>query len=258
MDGSNFALPETADGSSGSAVGLFSHVSSTCTNDRVQLLDNNRVIATSKQDKPELVYFDPVGDLIIQIPGTSDEAITYSYVVSTSVLTLASPVFKALLNGNMSEAYALRDEGQSRIVLQDDDPKAMELLFKILHHCARKEMNVTIRDLAAVAVLCDKYDCIGVASPWILTWSEGIDDTGTALEIGLILLIYYFLCLPTKFGEVSKNAIKILKPGFQNVWLCHPLIRLFPQEITGQFIDLCSYYSMLTPAQMISLRRCYA
>lgn len=82
--------------------------------------------------------------------------------VSSVVLSMASPVFKAMFSGKFAEAK------QSEISLKDDNPTAMLVLCRLLHHLSVDledlkpwdNWNVTERyTLLDFAVLADKYDC---------------------------------------------------------------------------------------------------
>jgi hypothetical protein len=86
-----------------------------------------------------------------------------SVATSRAVLTILSPVFKAMLTGGFREARATI----SKIPLPDDDPNALLLLLRIAH-LKFKDLPDTLsfQDLYKLAVVCDKYDAVGVVRPF--------------------------------------------------------------------------------------------
>ena len=86
-----------------------------------------------------------------------------SVAASRTVLTILSPVFKAMLTGGFREAGATI----SQIPLPDDDPDALLLLLRIAH-LKFKDLPDTLsfRALYKLAVVCDKYDAAGVFRPF--------------------------------------------------------------------------------------------
>ena len=86
-----------------------------------------------------------------------------SVATSRAVLTILSPVFKAMLTGGFREAGAAISE----IPLPDDDPEALLLLLRIAHLKFKDLPNtISFRALYRLAVICDKYDAVGVVKPF--------------------------------------------------------------------------------------------
>jgi hypothetical protein len=74
-------------------------------------------------------------------------------------MTVASPVFKALLKGKFREAEEMRTKGFGRIDLLDDDPEAFEILLNLIHlNHAVIPVKVDLCLLVHLAILVDKYD----------------------------------------------------------------------------------------------------
>jgi hypothetical protein len=80
-------------------------------------------------------------------------------LVSSKHLTSASPVFKAMLrNGSFQEGRTLAAAGKVTIPLPEDDSTAMKILLDILHHRSRQvPKTVTLKELAHLMILGDKY-----------------------------------------------------------------------------------------------------
>ncbi|KAK7890677.1 hypothetical protein LTR67_007886 [Exophiala xenobiotica] len=115
----------------------------------------------------EAVMVDPDGDLILQVgqkQDKNDEPSASGKVkclrVSSKILTITSPVFKAMLCGPFLEGQlALSNVNPPVLPLPEDDPEAMELLTNVLHY-----QNITPREdlslqLCELAVTGDKYHC---------------------------------------------------------------------------------------------------
>ncbi|KAK5726159.1 hypothetical protein LTR17_012974 [Elasticomyces elasticus] len=80
--------------------------------------------------------------------------------VSAALLSIASPVFKAMLGPHFLEAQVQRSpENPQDIHLPEDDPEAMETLSKLVHFGTPHDSSVGPGSLRKVAVLADKYDC---------------------------------------------------------------------------------------------------
>lgn len=88
--------------------------------------------------------------------------------VSSKLLTLVSPVFDVMLNGNFREGHLkLSIDSPPYLNLPEDHPIAMLLMCRTLHHYA-KTANKLIRfpEIANMAKLADKYGCASACRPW--------------------------------------------------------------------------------------------
>jgi BTB/POZ domain len=84
--------------------------------------------------------------------------------VSSKHLTLASPVFKALLRGGFAERTDLDTEDIAQVHLPDDDASAFWLLLYVIHGQPKKvPSTLSLRMLARVTVVIDKYQLHEVA-----------------------------------------------------------------------------------------------
>lgn len=93
---------------------------------------------------------DPDGDVIL-VCGESE------FKVSSKVLSLASPVFKALLSPNFAEGQPTPSKA-SRIQLHDDDAESMHFMSAVLHHKSASASDIGLEKLERLAVVTDKYD----------------------------------------------------------------------------------------------------
>ena len=83
--------------------------------------------------------------------------------VSSKVLGLASPVFKALLSSNFAEGHPTSSKS-IRIRLYDDDLESMRLMCAILHHKYASANGIGHERLDRLAVVTDKYDVCAFSS----------------------------------------------------------------------------------------------
>ena len=123
---------------------------------------------------------DPTGDVVLTI-GREDNQKRIK--VSSSILSLVSPVFKAMFSSPFVEGRASSSENPKEVDLPDDDANAMVWLCHGLH-CVdlSTEAKVPIRILEHLALLVDKYDCVGAISAWghiwLRQWSDFEEETG--------------------------------------------------------------------------------
>lgn len=79
-------------------------------------------------------------------------------LVSSHVLNISSPVFRAMLQASFKEGKTLRDEGKVEISLPDDDPDSFELLMNIVHNRTRRiPRRIEMGQLSDLSILVDKY-----------------------------------------------------------------------------------------------------
>ena len=112
----------------------------------------------------ESVTIDDQGDVILVASSTRLR-------VSSNVLRLASPVFRAMLEpGRFLEGQTYRDSDDPLTVqLEDDDPIALTTLCKILHF-KRVELSCNVKLLVTFAEVCDKYCCRTAVLFHVTTW----------------------------------------------------------------------------------------
>ncbi|KAL8709611.1 MAG: hypothetical protein Q9220_005703 [cf. Caloplaca sp. 1 TL-2023] len=91
--------------------------------------------------------------------------------VSSKVLSLASPVFKALFQPRFKEGLALSSSKATQIALLDDDADAVTWLCHALHHHPDLDHEPELTICEQVAYLCDKYQCARAFLSWSRIWS---------------------------------------------------------------------------------------
>lgn len=178
----------------------------------------------------ETVRLDPEGDATFILSGSE---CPQEYLVSSKVLSLASPVFSKLFGPNFKEGQEIRRGDHPRISLEDDDPKAMGLILSILHHkSSQVPLKMEPEALATLAIHCDKYDCNEALRPWAAGWCSNSEDVNAVEDLGFMLLAAYMFRSPA-FSATASRAARRLKPNFASVWGEHETLTLLPETITG-------------------------
>ena len=123
---------------------------------------------------------DPAGDLVLKL-GPVDEP--FLIRVSSKVLSLASPVFAAMLSPRFAEGQALEDskgrvDSTTTIALPEDDFSAMSLICCTLHFKEDAAQRPWFQPgiLMGLAVICDKYNMSKALSPWSRIWMDTHKD----------------------------------------------------------------------------------
>ncbi|KAF9880238.1 hypothetical protein CkaCkLH20_02192 [Colletotrichum karsti] len=182
--------------------------------------------------------------------------------VSSKVLQLNSPVFKAMLSGKFKEATELAekkgtaDDSPYDLDLPDDDVEAMSTLCRILHNVYVPESPRPVA-LERLAFVCDKYECVGAlkycAIVWIRDWLAQFDDEVPPMSDFCHLLVFaYVIDLPVEFSEISWRIFLYHEGPFSTaseqvrMLVDHPLLR-------HDFISECALSS-----EMRGLRPAYA
>ncbi|PVH85209.1 hypothetical protein DL98DRAFT_483692, partial [Cadophora sp. DSE1049] len=98
-------------------------------------------------------------------------------LVSSRHMALACTVFKAMLrHEGFKEGHTLSAEGSVQVPLPDDDPRAMQILLDAIQgRNKRVPRKVSLRTLASIAVLADKYQMVEALesfSDLIFRWME--------------------------------------------------------------------------------------
>lgn len=124
-------------------------------------------LLSSSTNKPDssTVIFDPSGDLVLVVNKAEEQR---RFRVSTKVMSLASPVWRIMLDPSGPFQEAKRENGE--VALPEDDPNALCIVLHIIHFRPRSLPN-TIEDdeLMSLAILCQKYDIAELVSPWLQT-----------------------------------------------------------------------------------------
>lgn len=111
------------------------------------------------------IYLDSSGDLKLLVKDTDQQLKTL--LVSSNAMCLASPVWRAMLN---SEGH-FKEAKEREVEFPEDDLDALLTILRIAHLKFRQlPESVTFEELVNLAVVCDKYDTVGVVRKWLPEW----------------------------------------------------------------------------------------
>lgn len=197
------------------------------------------------------IVIDADGDMLLQFyqePSTKDtsneneekKSETLELMVSSKVFSVASPVFKAMLNGSYKEGIDLAENKSSsqlyRLTLPDDDIDATTILARILHfNLTDISKKPSPSCLEKLAVLCDKYQCANAVKfcggLWIRDWLLTYDWINPTIDdLCRILVFAYIADLPKEFVDIACKLFlchkgPFLSPHTQVVILMdHPIV----------------------------------
>ncbi|KAI5842905.1 hypothetical protein DFP73DRAFT_552675 [Morchella snyderi] len=169
---------------------------------------------TTRPERVAAVEISPHGDVILELRFKRGQA---RFRVSSQVLCLASPVFRAMLGPHSSfrEACELRTHTANAaepyvLPLEDDDPEALAIVLFALH-LQNAKLPTFIKEKRTIwnmAIICDKYDCTAAFSVWVDGWADGwrrraFRNSGH----GLWLFISWTFGLGDVFTFISKKLI---------------------------------------------------
>lgn len=176
-------------------------------------------------------------DVIIIIEHSSKPETQFE--VSSLNLGQASPYFRTLLRSSFEEGALVRQGCCPEITLGgDDDPEAIEILFRILHaQPALKYLSLSLSMVSTIARHSDKYLCTAALLPWTKLWLEKHREYHTTKELGQLLLASYCFQEEGHFLTWTTEAMFRLSPQ-RGVWLDKEVLEVLPQHVTGEQLSL--------------------
>lgn len=156
--------------------------------------------------------------------------------VSTKILSLASPVFAAMFGPRFTEGQRLDTAEPIHVKLEEDDASAMKTILQVLHYCRNTVAKPSsAKELACIAIHCDKYDCRVALSPWTYYWFHDFESSllSSSEELSYVLLAAYKFDQWEHFSKISASAIERLTPGFPAKWHDHEMFSLLPEAVSG-------------------------
>ncbi|MCJ1253187.1 hypothetical protein MMC24_000996 [Lignoscripta atroalba] len=159
------------------------------------------------------VGIDPKGDVILVVVGTetreNSEAEQQQLLVSSSVLSFASKVMAAMFGPHFKEGQGLDSSNPPHILFPDDDPSAMTLICKLLHHqyYPDDEADLTHSLLVSLAIICNKYDCAAALQYASSFWIEPFVHLAPNKTHQELLGVTYLFDNPRMFNRVTKELL---------------------------------------------------
>ena len=98
--------------------------------------------------------------------------------MSSKHLTLASPIFKIMLQPKFKEGLQLHSHGYAELPLPDDNPAALLILLNLIHGQFRKvPRKIDLWMLTELAVLVDKYELLETTEMLLDYWLQHLKGT---------------------------------------------------------------------------------
>ncbi|QSZ33611.1 hypothetical protein DSL72_005179 [Monilinia vaccinii-corymbosi] len=163
------------------------------------------------------IIADPDGDILLLLdPEKRDGPGSPSYkkhiLCSSKHLTLASPIFKAMLGKTFSEGTTLLTIGHVKIPLPDDDSTVMISLVLLIHgrhHHPEISRRINLNFLKTAAVIVDKYQMHEAAHYFTESWAERYLDRHPICyhhfrDFPLLFCVAWVFGLEAPFKEITR------------------------------------------------------
>jgi hypothetical protein len=158
--------------------------------------------------KASAINIDPNGDVILELSHPDGKT---HLLISSKVLSLASPVFAAMFRSRFKEGLGNHSMAESTYVipLPEDDAEAFTLLCNVIHFrfddIPRKPDLTCLEHLAFI---CDKYDCRRALTAQCALWLNIWIESRTALDWKKLLLVAYVLNVSDAFSRISWEILQ--------------------------------------------------
>ncbi|TGO16213.1 hypothetical protein BTUL_0031g00800 [Botrytis tulipae] len=142
-------------------------------------------------------------------------------LVSSKHMSVASPVFKAMLQTSSQEGIELKKTGKVELSLRDEDSKAWNILLNIIHGRFRSvPLDINLFMFTQIALLCDKYQMHEVAYAFIPTWKMSAGhDSVSGEDIPRWIFIAWTFNMKDVLEEITKGlALNYTGNGIQKLF----------------------------------------
>lgn len=150
------------------------------------------------------------GDLRLRVGPEGQHTI---FVVLSSSVRLASPVFHSMLNPHspFMEGHSLGRE----FSFPEDDALSFYILLLIAHIQFSKLPEIlSTKELFSLSVVCDKYDAVSTVRPWLDRWiAHAGQKDNDPLQVQLWLFIAWVAGDTAAFQLYNRNLALDFAPG---------------------------------------------
>jgi hypothetical protein len=130
-------------------------------------------------------------------------------LVSSYVLSLASPVFEAMFNGNFAEGQSLSSHSPREVPLPDDDLESMLLICRITHmQTTELAEELSVGSFTEFAFAADKYQCGKAVQAWSRLWTAAIFQHPPGEDFEKMILATYVLDMPYEFYKATVILVR--------------------------------------------------
>ena len=168
------------------------------------------------------IIIDAQHDIILRLIGGD-------LLVSSKVLSLASPVFEAMFKPHFKEGveHHLQLKERPVINLPEDDLETTTLFCQVIHHRSHDIPRIpSPHCLENLAIFCNKYICGGALVSYGTLWLQRHSGPLSMEDLSRLLLFAYVLDLPESFATVSREMLLQQTGQFSSLWVVteHPLV----------------------------------
>jgi hypothetical protein len=159
----------------------------------------------------------------------------YTIKVSSHAMSLANPMFKMLID----RLSKLNSISLTKLDLRDDNWDALCILLKIVHfQFDSLPDEVSFPTLVHLSKLCDQYDCVKLAQPWVRSWAN--EEKFKLLKTGHEewLTIAWVFGRTRTFEKLANELILTIQVSTFGYALNHkssPFPTFLPLDIMGKF-----------------------
>lgn len=158
-----------------------------------------------------VIQLDPSGDRRALVGAGECQK---TVVVSSKALSLASPVWRAMLhprNGVWKESLV-----DAEISFADDDPEACMTLLYITHfQFSKLPQFMDFHQILNIAILCDKYDTVSLVRPWLDKWQAKSLASAGKPGYEKYLFIAWVVGNAELFNKIANRLVHELSVGEQ-------------------------------------------
>ena len=173
--------------------------------------------------------------------------------VHRSILTLLSPVFKAMLDGHFKEA------SEDKITLEGKSLKSMVLFLKVLYPSSMfEESKSPLNDATRLSVmaLADEYQCVNLVKQCI---NEAEITPGNVLQILPYVVKYHQTALPRMYDVINWGAptlkLEEVLPTLENNEIFIKMLLNKCRFLESRIVDMHHALLSLTSACLAEIKK---
>ncbi|MCJ1244733.1 hypothetical protein MMC30_001932 [Trapelia coarctata] len=133
----------------------------------------------------------------------------FKLLVSSKVLSVASPVFKKLFGPHFMEGSQLSTTSPGTVSLSEDNAEVVVALCQILHHRYSESVeSLTFSFINNLAVVADKYDCVQSLMYFSANYFYmKMRQQSSGFDVGRLIFSAFLFDNPIIFREVTKSMV---------------------------------------------------
>lgn len=153
------------------------------------------------------------------------------FKVSSAILAISSSVFSAIFKTGTSSTQP------KEFPLPDDHAPSMEIILRVLHHRIDDIPECLMPwEVLSVALLAEKYNCIGPLRYISSVWTELRDVTGIE-QLGQLMSAAYIFRNDTAFSNLTLALMTTIKEGY------HVLAQLLVMDAAPLWQIICRFFT---------------